>query len=175
MLTKKKVFLSLGAGVALFAAASGVWIWKTRGPVLRSIALDLKAGAKARHAEKPFERYLELRYGTPTNPANRQKAFLGFFDPNHLEGLYRMNGYMKPDERQTNIAASAQWIASYRDTMSDAEREGLAAWLQSEEGRASLQHASGLYRSRDVAYRAATEPVIRELMATLASISKQAQ
>ena len=34
---------------------------------------------------------------------------------------------------------------------------------QSDEGRASLQQASAVYRSRDVGYRSATEPVVKEL------------
>lgn len=154
-------------------AAGAAWIWKSRGPVIRSIALDLRAGAQARHAEKPFERFLELRYGPMTEATNRQEAFLGFFDPNHVEGMYRLVRHMTPGERQKNIHATSNWLANYRATMTDGEKQSLADWLGSTEGRANIQRSSALYRSRDVGYRAETEPVIRELMTTLAELQQQ--
>lgn len=168
---KRKIALTLGLLLVVLAAA-GAWIWKARGPLLQEIALDLKAGAQARHSEKPFEQFLEIRYGPMTDPANRQKAFLGFFDATHIEGMHRLVGYMNGGERQTNIAATAEWIGGYRSNMTAAEREALATWVASPDGRARVQRASAIYRSRDLAYRAATEPVIRELMTTLALLEQ---
>src|SRR6185369_9651113 len=103
---------------------------------------------------------------------NRQTAFLAFFDANHLEGMHRLVGYMNEGERRTNIAATAQWIANYRATMTDGEKEALADWMQSEQGRSTLQRASAIYRTREVNYRVATEPVITELMTTLGRLRK---
>lgn len=158
--------------MVILTGVTAAWLWNSRGPVIREVALDLRAGAQARHAEKPFERFLELRYGPMTEATNRQAAFLGFFDPDHLEGMYRLVRYMTPAERQTNISATATWLASYRQTMTDAERQALTDWLLSAEGRANVQRASALYRSRDVGYRSSTEPVIRELMTTLAELQQ---
>lgn len=172
MTRKRKIVLGCVAAVILGVGVWAAFVWKSDGPVLKEVAKDLKAGAMSRHAAKPFERFMEIRYGSMNEPANRQKAFLSFFDPAHLEGMHRLVGYMREGERQTNIAASAEWIARYRDTMSQQEREALSAWVNSDEGRATLQRASAIYRSRDVQYRAATEPVIREMMATLATLRK---
>lgn len=171
--TKAILWRSAG-GLLLITACAGVWIWKTQGPVLREVAKDIRAGVKSRHAEHPFESFMQYRYGPMTEATNRQKAFLGFFDPAHMEGMYRLVRHMKPEEKQKNIGASAAWIAHYREHMTPAEKEALADWLQSENGRATLQQASALFRSRDVAYRSATEPVIKELMTTLASLRHEA-
>ena len=173
MTQKTKIVVWIGASVVLVAAIGAGWIWKTRSGLVKEVALDLKAGAMSRHAENPFERFLELRYGPMTEPINRQKAFLGFFDADHMEGMRRLVGYMKPGERETNIAASARWIANYRESMSDPEKQSLAEWLHSEQGRVTLQRSSALYRSRDVWYRASTEPVIRELMTTFTMLHQQ--
>lgn len=154
-------FLICGGGAA-------GWVWKKRGAVIKDVAADLRAGAQSRHAPVPFDRFIELRYGPMDNPTNRQKAFVAFFDPAHMEGMYRLVGYMKPEEREKNIAASARWIARYRESMTEEDKRSLAAWLRQPGTRHELERASGLYRSRDINYRAATEEVIKELMTTLA-------
>ncbi len=170
MKRKTKIVLSICAGAVLVAAVGAGWLWKTRGPLLKEVAVDLKAGAMARHAENPFERFLELRYGPMTNAVNRQRAFLGFFDQEHQEGMRSLVRYMSQEERQKNISDTAAWIARYRTTMTPAEKESLANWLLSDEGRVRLQKAASMYRGRDLAYRSATEPVIQELMTTLAGL-----
>ena len=38
-------------------------------------------------ATQPVEKFLELRYGPLTDPANRQRAFLDFFNIGHIKGL----------------------------------------------------------------------------------------
>lgn len=173
MTRKWKVALSITGGLLLVAVAGGAWFWKRRAPLLREVALDLKAGARARGAENQYERYLELRYGSMTNPENRQKVFLGFFDTNHLEGMYRLVKFMKPSERTNNIAATANWLESYRGNMTAAERSALSEWMHSPEGLKNIQRASAIYRSRDIGYRSSTEPVIRELMTTLAELHRE--
>lgn len=174
MTRKTKTILWRSAGGLLLAVlGGGAWIWHSHGAVLREVAKDIRAGIKSRHAEHPFESYMEHRYGPMTEATNRQKAFLGFFDAAHMEGMYRLVRHMKPEERQKNIAASADWIAQYRETMTPAEKEALADWLQSDGGRATLQQASALFRSRDVGYRSSTEPVIKELMTTLAGLRRE--
>ena len=167
---RRRLIRTIGGGIVVALAVMGAWIWNTRAPLLKEVALDLRAGAQARGAEKQYERFLELRYGSMTNPANRQKVFLGFFDTNHLEGMYRLVRFMDAGERKTNIAATAEWLADYRDSMTPAERDALVDWMKSPEGLANIQRASAIYRSRDIKYRAATEPVIRELMTTLAEL-----
>jgi hypothetical protein len=173
MTRKKRIVLSTLAVVAILGGATAAWTWKTRGPILREVAQDLRAGARSRNAEKPFERFIELRYGPMTEPENRRKAFVGFFDPMHMEGMFRLVGFMTEGERRTNIAASAEWIARYRESMSPEEKQALAIWLNSPGTQADLQRASGLYRSRDIRYRAANEPVISELMTTLSLLRNQ--
>jgi len=173
MTRRSKIILATSTTVLLTLAVVTGWMWKTRGPVLKEIALNLRAGAQSRHAEKPFERFLELRYGPLTEATNREKAFLGFFDPNHIQGMHRLVKYMNEGERKTNIMATAHWVAHYRETMSDAEKAALASWVQSAEGRSNVRQASAVFRSRDVAYRSETEPVIKELLTTLAALQQE--
>ena len=51
---------------------------------------DVRAGLKARNIKEPqarVEAFLEARYGPLTEPANRQRAFLDFFNQDHIKGL----------------------------------------------------------------------------------------
>ncbi len=169
--TKK---ISGGAVVALLLLALGtmVWIQHFHRYTPIEVAQDLRAGVAARNAPNPVERFLELRYGALTLPANRQRAFLDFFNVGHIEGLQIIVHHMKGAQRETNIAAMAQWIADYRRTMSPEERESLNVYLRSDAGRLTVQQATAKYLSQDVYYRAATASVIRELVATLAEARK---
>lgn len=173
MTRKKRVILSALAAVLVIGGSTAGWVWKSRGPMLRAVAEDLKAGARSRNAEKPFEKFIELRYGPMTDPDNRRKAFVGFFDPVRTEGMYRLVGFMSDEERRANIAASAEWIARYRESMSPDEKQAMAAWLNAPGTQATLQKASSQYRSRDIRYRAATETVISELMTTLSMVRRE--
>jgi hypothetical protein len=89
-----------------------------------------------------------------------------------MEGLHRIVSHMQGAQKQTNIAATAQWIANYRQGMTPEEKADLASHLHSQAGRATLQRATAEYLKRDVAYRAATAPVIAELMTTLSAVQK---
>jgi hypothetical protein len=170
---RAKVFLCLGATLlALTAAGTGLWLWRFRTYTPVAVAQDIRAAIQARHAPRPAERFLELRYGPLTEPANRQKAFLDFFNVDHIEGLYQIVGRIPAGRKQQAIGGMAQWVADYRRNLTPEEKDSLRAYLTSDAGRATLQKATGAYLRRDVAYRSATAPVIAELMATLAEAQK---
>ena len=56
--------------------------------------------------------------------------------------------------------------------MPPAERQELKARLAEPAANASIHAATSLYLQQDIRYRAATAPVIRELMTTLATLKK---
>ena len=159
-------------GLLLVALGIAGWmrIFRRYTPV--EVVQDLRAAVAARNAPKPVERFLELRYGPLTDPANRQKAFLDFFNVGHIEGLQILVSRAPESRRQASIKAMAEWVSDYRRTMSPEERQALREHLSSDSGRATLQQATAKYLSQDVRYRGATAPVIAELMATLAEVQK---
>ncbi len=135
--------------------------------------MDIRAAISVRNDPYPAERFLEARYGPLTEPANRQKAFLEFFEQGHMEGMYMITKHMRGRQKETNIMGMAKWVANYRETMSPAEKESLQTYLNSKAGRNKLAAATSHYLKKEVEYRAATEPVIRELMTTLATLDEQ--
>lgn len=161
-------------GAAVLIAALGVTFWIRRFHRYTPIELveDVRAGIASRHAAHPVEKFLELRYGPMTEAGNRQKAFLEFFNVGHIEGLHLLVSHMTPEEKKANISAMAQWLADYRGTLSSAEKEALNAYLRSDAGRATIQQATAQYLKQDVYYRAATAPVIAQMMTTLATVQK---
>jgi len=175
MKTKRKTkIIRWGVVGAVLVLALGVALWMHRfhryTPM--EVAQDIRAGIAARHAPQPVERFLELRYGALTEPANRQKAFLDFFNVGHIEGLQFIARRMQGAERQTNIAAMARWVAEYRRTLSEGEKQALSARLSTEAGRRMLQQAAAQYMKQDVHYRAASAGVITELMTTVSAVQK---
>lgn len=154
----------------LMTAAGGGWYWRFRTYTPVAVMQDIRAAIKVRHAAQPAVAFLEARYGPLTLPENRQKAFIDFFNVDHMEGLYRITSKMQGAQKVTNIAATAQWIAGYRGGMTPEEKAGLAAYLRSEAGRQTLARATVEYLRRDVEYRSATAPVIAELMKTLSVV-----
>jgi hypothetical protein len=154
------------------AAATGGWIWRFRTYTPAAVARDLKAAFQSRNASQPAVHFLELRYGPLSEPENRQKAFVNFFNVDHMEGLYRITAKMQGAQKTTNIAATAQWIADYRNNMTPEEKQSLGDYLRSPTGREALARATVEYLKRDVEYRSATAPVIAELMATIAHVQK---
>jgi hypothetical protein len=168
----KVILWSGGVGLALLALVAVWWHRSFQSYTPAEVAQDLRAAVAARNAPKPVERFLELRYGPLTEPANRQKAFLDFFNVGHIEGLQILVSRAPESRRQASINAMAQWVADYRRTMSTDEKQSLREHLGSDQGRATLQQATAKYLSQDVRYRAATAPVIAELMATLAEVQK---
>jgi len=168
---RAKIIVWVGVvGLALLTLAVALWIRTFHRYTPMEVVQDIRAGLAARHAPQPVERFLELRYGPLTEPANRQKAFLDFFNVGHIEGLQILVVHMQSAERQTNIAAMANWVAEYRRTMSPEEKQALKARLSTANGRQMLRQATAQYLRQDVHYRAATAGVIRELMTTVAAV-----
>ena len=159
-------------GVAVLTLGVVFWIRTFHRYTPLEVVQDIRAGLAARHAPQPVERFLELRYGPLTESANRQKAFLDFFNAGHIEGLHIIVTHMQDGERQTNIAAMARWVAEYRRTMSAKEKQALNDRLSTAEGRRMLRQATAQYLRQDVHYRAATAGVITELMTTVVAVQK---
>lgn len=173
MKRRTKVLLWTGVtAVALAGLGSVLWVrhFKTYTPV--EVVLDVRAGIAARNAPKPVEKFMELRYGPLNDPANRQKAFIDFFNVGHIQGMHLLVERMPESRRQENIQGMAQWIANYRRTMTPAEKRALSEYVHSAEGRAAVQQATAQYLSHNVHYRAATASVIAELMTTLTAVKE---
>jgi hypothetical protein len=168
----RKVLWVGAVGTLIVALGVTFWIRTFHRYTPLEVVQDIRAGLAARHAPQPVERFLELRYGPLTEPANRQKAFLDFFNVGHIEGLHIIVTHMQDEERQTNIAAMARWVAEYRRTMSAKEKQALNARLSTAEGRRMLRQATAQYLRQDVHYRAATAGVITELMTTVVAVQK---
>ena len=170
------VFWTGVVALVLVAAGAAAWFRTFRHYPPKAVMKDVRAGLAARHVQEPrarVEAFLEARYGPLSDPANRQKAFLDFFDADHIKGLNFIVTHTPTGQKQANTQAMADWIAHYRATMTPEERAGLQARLNSPAGQAMLQQATAQYQSQDVYYRAAQQPVIRELMTTLAALRKQ--
>jgi hypothetical protein len=168
----KRLLWVLTVLAALTALASVLWTRRFHRYTPIEALQDIQAAARVRHSTKPVEGYLEARYGSMAEPANRQKAFLDFFNIGHIEGLNILVGRMPGDRRQASIKAMGEWVANYRRTMSAEEKESLGRFLQSEPGRATLKRAASEYLQKDVHFRAATAPVIEELMSTVSAVQK---
>ncbi len=173
MTRKRKIMIwTAGAALAVIALGTVWWVRHFHSYTPMEVALDLRAALASRNAQRPVEHFLEVRYGPLAEPANRQKAFLDFFNVGHIEGLQVLVKRMPESHRSMSIAGMAQWVADYRQNMTPAEKESLGAFLRTEAGRLTVQSATAKYLSQDAYYRAATAPVIRELMATLAEVQK---
>ena len=168
----RKVLWVGAVGTLIVALGVTFWIRTFHRYTPLEVVQDIRVGLAARHAPQPVERFLELRYGPLTESANRQKAFLDFFNVGHIEGLHIIVTHMQDGERQTNIAAMARWVAEYRRTMSAKEKQALNARLSTAEGRRMLRQATAQYLRQDVHYRAATAGVITELMTTVVAVQK---
>jgi hypothetical protein len=170
---KPRKLLWAGIGVLVVAGAmTAYWIHRFHRYTPVEVVQDIRAGIASRHAPRPVERFLELRYGPLTEPANRQKAFLDFFNVGHIEGLQIITRHMQGQEQKSNITAMAQWVENYRSTMTPGEKQVLSEFVQSAPGRKALQQAASQYLKQDVHYRSATAPVIEQLMTTLAAVQK---
>jgi hypothetical protein len=136
---------------------------------------DIKAGVAVRDIKDPdqrFAKYLEGRYGPMTEAANRQEAFLDFFNPEHIRALQFMVAHSPKEQQLDNIAASAKWVANYRNNLTAAERLALRAQLGSADGQRMLKRATAQYNAQDVYYRGQTAPVISQLLQTLHEVQR---
>jgi hypothetical protein len=172
--SKTKWFFWAGlSGLAAIAVAGCVWVRILHHYPPRELMKDIRAGIAARQIKDPHERYrtyLEHRYGSMSDPANRQKVFLDFFNKEHIRALQFLVKHSPPDQRRANIQASADWIAEYRASMGSQERAALSAQLQCAEGRTMLRQALAQYNSQDVYYRGGTVPVISQLLTTIREV-----
>jgi hypothetical protein len=162
-------------GIALLILTlicGGAWLTLRHKLPPKEVMKDVKAAIAARHAPDPLQRYLENRYGPMSNPTNREAAFLGFFDVEHIKGLNFIVTHMPPERRGSNVTAMAQWIVNYRETMTDQEKRDLRKTLTSPEGVAAIRQATAQYLKQDVHYRAANAVVISELMTTLTTLQQ---
>lgn len=159
-------------GIVLLVAAGLVVMHRLRNYPPKEAMLDIKAGLAARHAPKQLERFLEVRYGSMTNAANREKAFMDFFNVDHVKGLNFLVSHMPAERRAPNITAMAEWVANFRENMTPEERSYLSAQLNSPEGVAKVRQATSQYLQQDVRYRAANAMVISELLTTLTSLKE---
>ena len=134
---------------------------------------DIRAGLAAKNIAQPkarAEMFLTARYGPLTDPANRQRAFLDFFNVDHTRALDFVTSRTPASQKQADVQAMAEWVADYRKTMSAEERAALRACLNSESGRAMLQRSTAHFLAQDEATRNAQKPVMTELTATVTSL-----
>lgn len=168
---RKNKWVWLGLAVlCLVALAVGIYLRAFHRYPPAELLQDLQAGIAVRDvkdANERFAQYLEKRYGPMKDPANRQKAFLDFFNVDHIRALQFMVAHSPVEQRQANIQATADWVANYRATMTTAERAALAAQLTSPSGRRMLRQATAQHNSQDIYYRGSTLPVISQLLRTI--------
>ena len=170
---RKRLVLGASALCLALTVVTALW-WAHRFERYTPIEAlkDLKAAAGVGKASSPVERFMELRYGLQTQPLNRQKAFLEFFNAGHIAGLYLITSHLAGAQKQTNINAMAQWLADYRQSLSTEEKAALRQALQAHGGADFVRQASRHYLQQDAYYRAATTRVIQELMATVATLQE---
>lgn len=135
---------------------------------------DLQTAHRVKHSRHHFERFLDLRYGSQTNPTNRVEALEGFFDADNIEALYLMVNGRTNARMQAHIDKVAYTIAKYRKTMSPEEKAQLGAYFRSDAGRAQVRKATDFYESKDASFRSMTAPVIKQLLTTV-TVAGQAQ
>ncbi len=157
-------------GFVVFVVAGLVVLNRLHNYPPKEAMLDIKAGLAVRHGPRQVERFLEARYGSMTNAANREKAFLDFFNVDHIKGLNFLVSHMPAERRGSNITAMAEWVANYRETMTAEEKMYLGEQLNSPEGVAQVRKATSQYLQQDVRYRAANAMVISELLTTLTTL-----
>src|ERR1700744_4573188 len=77
------------------------------------LILDVRAGTAARNipdADLRFKKYLEGRYGSLDDRANQTKAFLDFFNVEHIKSMQFLVKHTPQDKRQATIDANARWL-----------------------------------------------------------------
>lgn len=168
-MSRSKFLVCATLGAALVLAGMIGWRWRHPG-LPPGLMKDIRAGIAARGLADPDQRllkYLEVRYGSMSDPTNRQNAFMDFFNVEHIQALQLLVKHSPEQHRQQNIDAMAKWVASYRGSMTPEERAALSACFQTAEGQAMLRRATAQYNAQDVRYRGNTAPVISQLLRTI--------
>lgn len=158
------------AGVLLLVLAVVFWQRRFHSYTPLDAVYDLRVAVQVlrENPADPVLRFLELRYGAMTEPANRVHAFQDMFNVGHIEGLYLLWHNEKDTERiKTSIAGTLETFAKWRSIMSPEERQTLATYFHSPAGRAQVQQATACYMGKDVRFRSVSAPVIKELLTTL--------
>jgi len=164
-----------GITILVLTVAGAFVVHRLRHRLPPELMQDIRAGVAARNIADPdqrFQKYLEGRYGPMTDSANRQKAFLDFFNVDHIRALQLLVKHTPENLRQANINASAKWVEQYRQSLTASERADLTARLQLPAGRLMLQQATAQYNSQDVEYRGQTAPVISQLLKTISRLQQ---
>jgi len=168
----RKALWAGAVGIVLMALGTTLWIrrstnthrWRRYRICGRHRRRKMRPG--------PWNDSWSCRYGPLTDPANRQRAFLDFFNIGHIKGLA---SHCQPHERRETEGqhhAMAQWVENYRGTMTPEEEAGLGRLRPLRFGPRHAAAATAQYLSQDVHFRASTAPVIQELMTTLATVQK---
>jgi hypothetical protein len=155
------------------AMAAGLWLLRHKPP--RYMMKDIRAGLAARHIADPdarLRKYLEERYGSMSDPAHRQEAFLDFFNLDHIKSLQFLVKHAPAERRQDSIDAMARWLADYRASLTTEDRAALNAQFQTPEGQVMLKRATAQYNSQDVHYRGNTVAVISQLLRTIHEVEQ---
>ncbi|HNQ88728.1 MAG TPA: hypothetical protein PKM73_08950 [Verrucomicrobiota bacterium] len=172
----KRTLACTGAGAGIFLLLLGFgWLRFFPQGTPQDLLRDIRAGIPARALKDPdarLEAYLTRRYGPLSDPANRQRVFLEFFDPERIKVLQLIVRHSPDEQRQANIDAMARWIAAYREGLDPIERAGLGALFQTPEGQAQLRRATAQYNAQDVRYRGSTTPVISQLLRTINEVEQ---
>lgn len=174
--SRRALLRMLGIAFVFFLVTGAILAYRIHRQLPPGMMKDIQAGIAARHiqdADQRFEKYLDLRFGPQSDPANRQKAFLAFFDRDHIRALQLLVQHSPENMRAANIAATARWVEKYRQSLAPGQRADLSARLQSADGQAMLRTATAQYNSQDVQYRGQTAPVISQLLTTIASVQKK--
>lgn len=162
-----------GISALLLIAVTALMIVKVRRRIPPGMMQDIRAGLAARHIADPDARlakYLEVRYGSMDDPANRRKVFLDFFNVEHIKALQLLVRHSPKEHRQESILAMSRWVENYRETLTAQERADLSREFSGDQGRAKLHQATAQYNSQGVEYRGQTAPVISQLLHTLNSV-----
>jgi hypothetical protein len=160
-----------GGGLVLLLAGFLIWKHHFHDYTPLDALLDLRAAAHLGHSPDPVGEFLERRYGPQTDPANREKAFVDFFNAGHIEGLYLIVGNRSDPQTKKLVAKVAQTITDYRALMTPDEKADLGAYFRSDAGRAQVHEAKATFQSKDVRFRSVTTPVIKEILGTLADVN----
>ena len=173
---KLKIILQVaGVLVAIVILAGLAGIYYVHKHIPKEIIPDIRAAISARGVADPdarYKKYLESRYGSMDDPANREHAFKDFFNRDHITAMQLIVKHSPPDQRKANIRASADWLSNYRQNMTPQEKTDLANYFQSDEGRQALQGANAQFMNQDAEYRSSTTLVINQLMTILYNVKQ---
>ena len=169
--TRKRLWRRIACvALGLLVIVGAVFLHQARRRIPPGLMNDVRAGLAAINVPDPDERlakYLELRYGPMSDPANRRRVFLDFFARDRIQALEWLVRHTPSDQRQVDILAMAKWIEQYRLSLTPEERTALQAVVHTPEGSLMLQRATAQYNLQDVYYRSQTAPVISQLLKTI--------